>query len=176
VPGDVSGGNRGSFLFGSGRFGLRRLLGWHLRRLDRRGLRQDFAKELVARAGPLSLRDFCVTIRVLAVTSLADDLHDRALHQACYVVIQEETAARTIIIYQIAQARNGFKHGRFLGGSSSCGIPRLPLDPAYAGFVALGLRPCSASPSEVEGSEVEGAGRDSGDYIPLLSKIKLDPK
>jgi len=102
VPGNVPGGKSASLLLGRGGFGLRRLFGGDFRLFGRRGLRQDFGKEFVARAGLLFGRDLRVTIRVLAVTRPADDFDDFGPHQARHMVVQEETAARTIIINQVA--------------------------------------------------------------------------
>jgi hypothetical protein len=43
-----------------------------------------------------------MTVRVLTMASLANDFHHLVLHQACHSVIQEQAAARAIIVNGIA--------------------------------------------------------------------------
>jgi hypothetical protein len=66
------------------------------------GLHQNLLKERGTGAWFLLGRQFRMTVRVLAVASLANDFHHLVVHQACHGVVQEQAAARTIVVNRIA--------------------------------------------------------------------------
>jgi hypothetical protein len=183
MPGNIASFRCRLFFLRRHRVGNRRLLGRRSGLCRRPCFRQDLLEKRRPRARPLFLRYLRVAVGMFAVTGLADHFHYLIIDQTRDRVVQQEPAARTIIVYRVTEARDWFNHGCIPAGRPWCEgdlaseaiITRTPQKsnpPALRGTRSPHLRPYLNLPVECPPLATPNSGYSPGLRTTLPSGVR----